>query len=316
VSRIRIAALVSVVGALGIGCAGDQPDTAAPTTTAPPATSTTATTSSLAAPTARRINGLTATLEQYREDEIQGLLSVQTTNRSTFTVQFRDLRLAWAGLSDEEPYVRTTELGPGVTFDIRVLQGDAACGSPPAADGAPPPGAPVALGHVSVDGGPPELIAVPVEDRRAVLPRVYRTSCQAQHLAWAADLRFGAAWTPTTNAAGLPAMLGTIEVHRDQSDQTIVVTRVDGSVLLRINPVTPSAPVAVLAPEQQATTIPIVIEQSGNCAAHALAESKKTFFIPIGVAIGDEPAAAAVITFDPPAKALLNQLINESCGVG
>ena len=288
---------------LGSACAGTQRDT-------------TATTTSLAGPVARRVDGLTATLEQYREDEIQGLISVQTTNRSTSTMQFVDLRLAWAGLSDEEPYVRATQLGPGVTFDIRVHQGDAVCGSPPTVAGAPPPGAPVALGHVSVDGGPPELVAIPIEDRRSVLPRVYRTSCQAQRLAWAADLRFGDAWTPTTNAAGQPAVSGTIEVRRNQSDEAIVVTRIDGSVLLRINPVAPSDPVAVLAPDEQAATIPIAIEQSGNCSAHALAESKKTFFIPVGVAIGDEAPAADVITFDPPAKDLLTRLINESCGVG
>ena len=71
-----------------------------------------------------------------------------------------------------------------------------------------------------------------------------------------------------------------------------------------------------MAPDQQAATIPIVIEQSGNCTAHAVADSKKTFFIPVGVAIGDEAPAADVITFDPPAKALLTRLINESCGVG
>jgi hypothetical protein len=303
VSRARIAALAAVVGVLGSACAGDQPDRAA-------------TTSSLAGPVGRRIDGLTATLEQYREDEIQGLISVQTTNRSTSTVQFVDLRLAWAGLSDEEPYARTTQLGPGVTFDIRVHQGDAVCGSPPTSAGAPPPGAPVALGHVSVDGGPPELVAVPIEDRRSVLPRVYRTSCEAQRLAWAADLRFGDAWTPTTNAAGHPAVSGTIEVRRNQSDEAIVVTHIDGSVLLRINPVPPSDPVAVLAPDQQTATIPILVEQSGNCSAHALAESKKTFVIPIGVAVGDEDPAADIVTFDTAAKQLLNALINESCGVG
>ena len=87
-------------------------------------------------------------------------------------------------------------------------------------------------------------------------------------------------------------------------------------MLLRISPLAPSDPVPCSPPTSRRATIPIVIEQSGNCAAHALAESKKTFFIPIGVAIGDEEPAADVITFDAPAKQLLNQLINESCGVG
>jgi hypothetical protein len=307
VNPIRVVALVAAVGVLG-ACAPDDPDGAAPTPTVAPTTTT--------ATERRQIAGVTATLEQYREDEIAGLISVQTTNGSSSTVQFSDLRLEWDGLSTEAPSERSTQLGPGVTFDIRVRQGDAVCGTPPDARGAPPPGAPLAVGHAAVDGGPPELITVPIEDRRSVLPRVYQISCQAQRLTWAADLHFGSDWTPTTTAAGKPAVLGTIELRRNESDDPIVVTRVDGSVLLRISPVEPSDPVAVMAPDQQAATIPIVVEQSGNCSAHALAESKKTFIIPIGVGIGDEDPAADVITFDAPAKQLLTQLINASCGVG
>ncbi len=241
---------------------------------------------------------------------------MQTTNHSPSTVAFSDLRLDWPGLGDEAPLAHSTQLAPGVTFDIRVHQGDAVCGSPPAATGSPPPDEPVAIGHASVDGGAPQLIAVPIEDRRSVLPRVYSMSCQAQRLTWAADVHFGDEWTPSTTADGRPAVVGTLEVRRNESDATITVTRIDGSVLLRISPVTPADPLTVLAPGQQAASIPIVIEQSGNCSPHALAESKKTFIIPVTVGIGEEPAAADVVTFDAPAKAVLNRVINESCGVG
>ena len=61
--------------------------------------------------------------------------------------------------------------------------------------------------------------------------------------------------------------------------------------------------------------MPILIEQSGNCAAHALAESKKTFIIPIGFAVGDDEPTAYVIMFDDSTKQLLNGMINESCGL-
>jgi len=298
----RVVAFVVAVSALG-ACAPDGPQLVAPTTL-----------SSAEQPS--QIDGLTATLEQYREDEIQSLISVQTTNRSSSTVLFSDLRLEWDGLSDEAPVERSTQLGPGVTFDLRVRQGHAVCGTPPEADGAPPPGAPLAVGHASVDGGPPQLVAVPIEDRRSILPRVYRTSCQAQRLAWAVDLDFGDEWTPTTTASGKPGVLGTLEVRRSGSDAPLAITRVDGSVLLRVSPAAPSDPLLDLAPDRQAASIPILVEQSGNCTAHALAERKKTFFIPVGVAIGDEEPAADVLTFDAPAKQLLNHLINESCGVG
>ena len=59
-----------------------------------------------------------------------------------------------------------------------------------------------------------------------------------------------------------------------------------------------------------------MVEQSGNCAPHALIESKKTFIIPIGFAVGDDEPTAYVITFDTPARNVLNDMINESCGLG
>jgi hypothetical protein len=261
------------------------------------------------------VPGLSATLEQYREDEIQGLISVKTSNKSTSDVEFHDLRLEWAGLADTDPLVRSTTVSPGVTYDIRVVQGDAVCGDPPSADGAPPADAAVAVGNASIDGADPVLVAMPVEDPQAILPKVYRRSCQDQRLTWAADLRFGDRWTPSTTASGDPAVLGTIELDRRGSDEPLTVTEINGSVLLRISAVSPSAPVAVLEPGQESASIPIQIEQSGNCAAHALAESKKTFIIPMGFAVGDDEPTSYVITFDDPTKELLNDMINESCGL-
>ena len=110
-------------------------------------------------------------------------------------------------------------------------------------------------------------------------------------------------------------MLGTIELRRRHADQTLTITRVNGSVLLRISALSPSEPVAVLEPGQDSATVPIRIEQSGNCDPHALIESKKTFIIPIGFAVGDDQPFASVIRFDVPAQRLLFRMINESCGL-
>ena len=231
-------------------------------------------------------------------------------------MQFRDLRLQWAGITSEEPHVRSTQVAPGVTFDIRVRQGDAVCGDPPRPDSSPPDGAAFAVGNASIDGAPPVVVAVPIDDERAILPKVYERSCQEQRLRWAGELRFGDTWTPSTTAAGKPAVLGTIELRRHESDEALTITQINGSVLLRISAVSPSDPVVTLAPEEDTATVPIRIEQSGNCSAHALIESKKTFIIPIGFAVGDDEPTAYVITFDTPARGLLNEMINDSCGIG
>ncbi len=265
---------------------------------------------------ATQLPGLTATLEQYREDEIQGFISVKTTNQSASTVEFNDLRLQWPGIATTDPHMRSTQLAPGVTFDIRVLEGDAVCGDPPQGSASPPADAAVAIGSASIDGAAPVVVAVPVDDEHSILPKVYRRSCQEQRLTWAATLGFGDDWTATTTASGKPALLGSIELRRNESDDPLTVTEINGSVLLRITAASPSDPVFTLAADDAAATIPIVVEQSGNCSPHALIESKKTFIIPIGFAVGDDEPTAYVITFDTPARDVLNQMINESCGLG
>ena len=299
------------------GCHDDAPDAAAPR--ASTVVTEAVATSTAAAPgeTALEIPGITAILEQYREDEIQGLISVKTTNGSSSTVEFLDLRLEWAGITSTEPLARPIRLGPGIRLDLRVRQGDAVCGDPPVTTGSPPAGAAMAVGHATIDGAPtPVLVAVPIDDEDAILPRIWARSCRDQRVRWAADLRFGDTWTPATTPTGEPALLGTIELHRNGSTEELAITEINGSVLLRIGAVTPTDPVAVLAPGDDATTIPIRIVQSGNCSAHALIESKKTFIIPIDLAIGDDESLAYVIRFDVPAQGLLNAMINASCGLG
>jgi hypothetical protein len=313
----RVVASIVLVGVLPTiaACSEDAREQSSPSTAVPSTSSSVSGSVTATGDRPVQVPGLTATLEQYREDEIEGFISVKTSNQSTSVVQFHDLRLQWPGMTNNEPYARSTQLAPGVTFDVRVLVGDAVCGDPPRGDSEPPTEAAVAVGSASIDGASPVDVAVPIHDEALILPKVFQRSCVEQRLTWAADLRFGDNWTPSSTADGKPAVLGSIELRRRESDDTLAVTKVNGSVLLRINPDSPSDPVAVLEPDQAAASIPITIQQSGNCAPHALIESKKTFIIRIGFVVGGDEPAAYVITFDAPARNLLNEMINESCGL-
>ena len=286
------------------------PTTATSASTASPAPTTTT------AAEPQRLDGLTAILWQYREDEIQGLLSVKTTNRSASTVTLEDLHLQWPGLTDAPPLARPTQFAPGVTFDLRVRVATAVCGDPPTLERPIPSGDAVAIGRAAVDGAAPVEIAIPIDDEAGILPKIYRRSCRDQRLAWAAELRFGDRWTPTTTPSGGPAVAGTLELRRRQSDERLAITRINGSVLLSIDAASAGDPVAILEPGEQAVSVPILVSQSGNCSAHALIESKKTFIIPIGFAIGDDEPTDYVVTFDVPARDVINPMINESCGLG
>jgi hypothetical protein len=172
------------------------------------------------------------------------------------------------------------------------------------------------VGHASIDGGAPVLISIPITDSGKILPKIFPLSCRDQRVQWAAKVSFGTTWTRTTTSDGAPAVTGTVELRRNHSTEPITLVRLNGSVLLRLVDLSPSTPVAVLEAGQDALTVPILVEQSGRCEAHALAESKKTYLIVLDVGIGDEPPIGDEIAFDIPSRVVLGRMINESCGVG
>ena len=99
--------------------------------------------------------------------------------------------------------------------------------------------------------------------------------------------------------------------------RSIVVTRLDGSVLLRVDPQDTNAdPILRLAPGTDSAELPIVIEQSGRCDAHALAESKKTYILPVEVSLDGERAIAYDLIIPVALRGRFGDMINQSCGVG
>jgi hypothetical protein len=323
-SAVGVLILVAsgIVAACGSGGGARSGSTAPPTEAAGTSTTVAASTDSApdgpattsVSPTA--IAGLTAILEQYREDEILNLLQVKASNRSTSSVDVLDLRLDWAGITGNDPVARGVLVSPGQRVDIPINAGRAVCSDPPGADEQPPPTPAAAVGHASIDGGPPVLISIPITDSGKILPKIFPLSCRDQRVQWAAKVSFGTTWTRTTTSDGAPAVRGTVEMQRNHSTEPITLVRLNGSVLLRLVDLSPSSPAAVLDAGQDSLTVPILIEQSGRCESHALAESKKTYLIVLDVGIGDEPPIGDEVAFDIPSRVVLGKMINDSCGVG
>ena len=324
-SRARLGALAGLLSLVAVACGTGGPErSGSPTTAVGEAASVTVAASADSAPAKDTttsvaptvVPGLTAILEQYREDEILNLLQVKATNRSTSSVDVLDLRLDWAGITGNDPLARGVLVSPGQRVDIPINAGRAACSDPPGADEQPPPGPATAVGHASIDGGPPVPISIPITDSGKILPKVFPLSCRDQRVQWAAKVSFGTTWTRTTTSDGAPAVQGTVEMRRNHSTAPITLVRLNGSVLLRLVDLSPSTPAAVLEAGEDSLTVPILIEQSGRCEAHALAESKKTYLIVLDVGIGDEPPIGDEVAFDIPSRVVLGKMINDSCGVG
>ncbi len=226
-----------------------------------------------------------------------------------------DLRLDWAGITGNEPLARGVPAGARHGSTSR-RAGRAVCSDPPDADEQPP--------AAPADGGRPRV------DRRwsagADRHPDHRRREDPAEASGRARARISACSGPPSCASarrgpdhdarrGAGGARDGGDAPQPQRPSRAGDHRLNGSVLLRLVDLSPSDPVAVLEAGQDAATIPIRIEQSGSCAAHALAESKKTYIILIDVGIGDDESLAYVIRFDVPAQGLLERDDQRRCGL-
>lgn len=307
--RVRAASLLAALAVAAVGCRSTSAPSAGE---AAPAVTT-------SLPADRF--GLAATLEQYREDEVLGLIQIQVVNQSNRAVRLSDVRLVWPGLRDGGPGAAGQLINPGQIIDLPVPLGDAVCGEPPRAEDRPPAAAAVATALASWPEGGSERVQIPITDQRGVLARVFRPGCTRQSVSYTVSVSFDARWSEATAADGAPVASGVLRLHRERGDAEVTVTGLNGSVLLSIEaapPVGDGAPEALvsLPAGQPEATLGVVVRQSGRCDPHALAESKHTFVLPVVLRVGDAAPVSIDVMPDDAAKAQLGRMINRACGVG
>jgi hypothetical protein len=165
-------------------------------------------------------------------------------------------------------------------------------------------------------GAAPAPVEIPVTDVRGVLERLYRPACQAEKLADTVAIGFGPDWS-YLSLDGRPAAQGTLRMQRTNGEEAVVIRQLLGTVLLDASPV-PAAvgPLLSLPAGAREAETPIVLTQSGDCRAHALAESKHTFFLRAVVAVEPDIEVVLYVQPDTDDQPQLLQMINRSCGVG
>ena len=165
------------------------------------------------------------------------------------------------------------------------------------------------------EGGAAIETAIPIADKLHVLARVFPQSCREQRIMNAVRIGFGDTWTPAERD-GVPALAGTIVLERNTGDELVELVRLDGSVLLTVYSERDGQPaVLALGPGVARAELPVVIVQSGQCAAHALAESKKTYILPVLVSLAGEPPLPYDLSLDESVRPQFGTLINTACGV-
>ncbi|MGD9703049.1 MAG: hypothetical protein AB7Q42_15280 [Acidimicrobiia bacterium] len=292
---VRVAIILTTAVLLA-GCADDEP----------PDTSDAATSHAVAA------HGLTATLLQYREDEVRHELSIKVRNSGTEPVRIMDLRLLWDGLEPVDRVGQDHLLGVGQALDLRVPFGDGRCANDYSLD---PPSTTSATGDATIElaDGSTEAVQIPIDDVEDQLGRLYRTDCRRQFVASVVSLELTGPWE-RVDPGGEATLRGALAVERRARDRTITILDVDGSVLLNVRPTEPiDEPLLVLGPDDDAGTVPIDVTPA-RCDAHALGESKKTYVFQLQVDLGDGPEGV-VISPDTATESVMYQVILDGCGL-
>jgi hypothetical protein len=262
--------------------------------------------------------GLTAVVDQFREDEISHQLQVRVTNTSATKVRLTSMQLGWSGFTVVAPNSRSDLLSPGQTLDVPIDFGVAVCAQDPPGVHESPPAAPAVANATVVPGDSGDAVAdvIPIADRLHIFDRVFPSACRDQRVSSVVDIHFGPTWTATTRS-GQRGLAGTLEMVRRRAGPRVTLTRLDGSVLLVVHAdAEAQAEVLALEPGAGTVTLPVVVVQSGNCSGHALTESKKTFFLPVQVGIDGEPSIPYELVVDVGVRPQFTDMINTSCGVG
>lgn len=257
-------------------------------------------------------HGLTATVLQYREDEVRHVLSIKVRNTGAEPVRVVDLRLQWEGLEVVGPVVQDHLLGVGHALDLRTPYGDARCTDGFSLD---PPSTKSAFAEATIEltDGSTETVAIPIDDVEEQLARLFRVDCRRQFIESVVTLELRGPWE-RVDPDGVATLRGALAVERGAGDRTITISDVDGSVLLDVRPAVPaSGPLLVLGPEKAEGEVPIDVT-SARCDAHALGESKKTYVFQVEIDVGDGPEGVVI---SPPAatEPEMFQVIVDGCGL-
>lgn len=239
--------------------------------------------------------GLTAAVEQSRDNENRRLLQLVVTNEGDDVVQVRQARLASKAYAQVPPAVFDQQVRPGSRTAFPVPYGDVRCGDEPA-------GASVVLGLA--DGGSVREVRVPVPDEASVLPRLHQRDCALAALAEAVDVALTGPWEREGDA-----VTGRLRLTRRSGDRTVRVTDAQSSIILLLQP---SRLPLELAPGAGTAEAPVVV-RAVRCDPHALIESKRTFTFPVFVALGDAEPLSLSVTADERGRAAMDEALRERC---
>lgn len=257
-------------------------------------------------------DGLAASIRQFREDEVAGVLQIELVRSRDpgDPAPVRSVQLIWPGLAPQPPTLREVAVAPGQRVDVPTPLGEPVCDTtdaPSYASGA------VVL-TIARPGLDDRSLTVPLlADAQPALDNVWTKGCVRKRLLERVALRYDP-WGRTDDG-GVPAGRSTLVVTRRTAVGPVRVTGVDGSVLLVVRPADPLGSDGVELPVgTDEVRIPLLVTGSGRCDGHALGDSKRTYVFQVQVQLDDDEPVGVDVTVPEADRPLLNQVIVDTCG--
>jgi hypothetical protein len=281
--------LAGLLTACGSGGTSDAspPSSSAP---APPSSATPPSASALP-----EVPGIAAEAVQLRTDAaIGGQVQVRITDTGTapFTVTSVQLMSPGFGILPAAPV--TAGYAPGRTIDLTTRFGPVDCSVEVDRVGA-------RLTVLRPDGTTEELLVPLAGDTMA---RVHDATCAVEEVLAVVGV------TVEDLAEAGETMTGQVVLRRRTGDEAVQVSRLGGSVVLDVQ-ADDDLPVTLAAGETE-LRIPVTFDPA-RCDAHALAETKQPFLLPLAVTVGDGDSVPVPLPLDDGQRDRLQAMLGRVC---
>lgn len=222
---------------------------------------------------------------------------LRVTNTGEAALDVTSVGIEWPGYPDGTPSPADPTIPASATLDIQLELPDPAC---------EPPGSADVIGVVQTEQGTVRRTLVPTGT--TYVRRLWRTQCEDLAARRAVAISYSDSWQVVGSGVDARA-LGDLVLRRRQSEESIEVEGVDGSVLhgLRLPGRT------TLAAGDDVARIPLEITPGDRCDEHARGQATAPFDFLMRLRIGDHAPIAHAIELPLTAMETATEALDIAC---
>ena len=273
-----------------------------------------------APPSAAEAPTLVVDVEKPRYLVAERMVEVIVVNEGASPVRVEQIQLFGRLFKAQPPIAKDTLLQPDERKDLKVGYGRVRCRRQ-----VPTSSEPFVRLRVRASDGNQSRARLALPSPSPTLQRLHDTECGLLALGEAVQVRYGPGWTRA--GRGYRDARGRLVLRRRASREPIVLTAVGGNVIFTVTAHVDDSPqrpqrdpqrpqrepqraLAILRPGDERLTVPVAVAAS-RCDAHAVADSKKTFLLPLWLRVGAAEEQYLEVEVTGRARRLLTDVISD-----